>query len=117
MKLIQGNDTISVDELKLMSAKMFESLVKAVVDIEKQIMIVDAEMHADQEEVLLKQGSEQSNLWGINLHPDFFGTDEFIEFDSMINIRSSQGNRSRGVENIATQKVIRLLVDKLVRKS
>ena len=49
MKLIQGNETISVDELKIMSAKMFESLVKAVVDIEKQIMIVDAEMHADQE--------------------------------------------------------------------
>lgn len=115
MKLIQRNDTVSVEELKMMSAKMFESLVKAVVDIEKEIMIVDAEMHADEEEILLDQGSEQCNLWGINLHPDFFGTDEFIEFDSMINIRSSQGNRSRGVENVATQKVIRLLVDKLVR--
>ena len=117
MKLIQGDDTITVNELTQMSKKMFESLVKAVVDIEKQIMIVDAEMHADQEEVLLEQGSEQYNLWGINLHPDFFGTDEFIEFDSMINIRSSQGNRSRGVENIATQKVIRLIVDKFVRNA
>ena len=115
MKLIKDNEIISVDELKLMSVKMFESLVKAVVDIEKQVMIVDAEMHADQEEVLLEQGSEQYNLWGINLHPDFFGTDEFIEFDSMINIRSSQGNRSRSVESVATQKVIRLLVDKFVR--
>ncbi len=117
MKLLQGNDTISVDELKVMSAKMFESLVKAVVDVEKKIMVVDAEMHADQEEVLLEQGSEQYNLWGINLHPDFFGTEDFIEFDSMINIRSSQGNRSRGVENVATQKIIRLLVDKFVRAS
>lgn len=117
MKLLQDNETISVDELKLMSEKMFESLVKAVVDIEKKIMIVDAEMYADQEEVLLEQGSEQCNLWGINLHPDFFGTDEFIEFDSMINIRSSQGNRSRSVENVATQKSIRSLVDKFVKKS
>jgi hypothetical protein len=83
---------------------MFESLVKAVVDIEKQIMIVDAEMHADQEEVLLEQRSDQYNLWGINLHPDFFGTDEFIEFDSMINIRSSQGNRSRGIEKMLQLK-------------
>ena len=48
-------------------------------------------------------------------YQNFFGTDEFVEFDSMINIRSSQGNRSRGVENVATQKVIRLLVDKFVR--
>jgi hypothetical protein len=54
VKLLKENDTISVDELKLMSAKMFEKIVKAVVDIEKEIMIIDAPMHADQEFFLLE---------------------------------------------------------------
>ena len=54
MKLIQGNDTISVDELKIMSSKMFEKIVKAVVDVEKEIMLIDAPMHADQEFLLLE---------------------------------------------------------------
>jgi hypothetical protein len=60
---------ISASELTEMSEKMFGELVKAVVDIEKEIMIVDAELHSDQESLLLEQGSEQKNLWGINLYP------------------------------------------------
>ena len=105
---------ISLAELKVMSEKMFGGLVKAVVDVEKNIMVVDATMHADQEEFLLHLGSQQENLWGINLHPDQFGTDRFIEFDSMINVRPSQNNRSRGVENQIIQKQIILIVQKWV---
>lgn len=84
---------ITLDELKKMSDKMFGGLVKAVVDIEKEVMVVDAELHADQEEVLLDAGSEQHNLWGINIYP-FKDFSEMIEFDSMINVRPSDGNRS-----------------------
>ena len=78
---------------------MFARLVKAVVDIEKEIMIVDAELHADEELMLLDHGSEQKNLWGINLYPDRIGNDNWIEFDSMINLRPSWGNKSRGVDD------------------
>ena len=90
-------DAITIKELKKMSEKMFGGLVKAVVDIEKKIMAVDAELHADEEYMLLEQGSQQEYLWGINLYPDKMGTDDFIEFDSVINLRPSIGNRSRGV--------------------
>lgn len=65
---------ISCSELKKMSEKMFDGLIKAVVDIEKEIIVVDAEMHSDEEEYLLEQGSKQENLWGINLYPSHFGT-------------------------------------------
>ena len=58
----------------------------------------------------------QSNLWGINLHPDKYGTPEFVVFDSIINLRPSQGNRSRSVENIEIQKKIRSIVDRLVKQ-
>lgn len=106
--------TISLNELKKMSAKMFDNLVKAVVDIEKEIMVVDASLHADEEYFLLENDSKQEHLWGINLFPDEFGKDEFVVFDSMINLRPGQGNRSRGVENPEIQKRIKKIVKKLV---
>lgn len=106
--------SISVSELEEMSKKMFEKLVKAVVDVEKDIMVVDASFHADQEEFLLDLGSSQENLWGINLIPNKFGEDGFVVFDSMINMRPIWGNRTRGVEDPSIQKRIRQIVNKRV---
>lgn len=108
-------DKITVTELKKMADKMFGKLVKAVVDIEKEIMVVDAEMHSDEEELLLENGSEQNNLWGINLHP-FENEDKFIEYDSMINLRPSWGNRTRGVDDAKIREQIVKIVNKLVQK-
>ena len=106
--------TISIMDLSEMAEKMFERLVKAVVDIERGIMVVDAGLHADEELLLLDSGSEQKNLWGINLHLVKFGSEEFIGFDSMINLRPRDGNRSRSVDNPVTQEQIRRIVNKLV---
>jgi len=95
---------------------MFGDLVKAVVDIEKEIMVVDAELHADEESILLEQGSNQEDLWGINIYPEFVGDKRWIEFDSMINFRPSWGNRSRSVDDPKIQKRIINIVNKLVTK-
>ncbi|MFA7319509.1 MAG: DUF5674 family protein [Parcubacteria group bacterium] len=113
MKLIK--DEITIDELREMSGKMFGNLVKAVVDIEKKIIAVDADLHADEEALLLENGSAQKDLWGINFYPELTGED-FVEFDSMINLRPAQGNRSRGVDDVEIQKEILAVVDKLVKK-
>lgn len=113
MKIIQ--DKITLEELKEMSAKMFGNLVKAVVDVEKRIMTIDGELHADEESLMLANGSKQNNLWGINIYPDTSGGD-FIEFDSMINLRPAQGNRSRGVEDENTRKQIVEIVNSLIIK-
>lgn len=111
MKLIDKK--ITVGELKEMSDRMYGGLVKAVVDIEKEIMMVDASMHADLEALLLERGSKQEDLWGINFYPVLAGED-FLEFDSMINIRPSQKNLSRYVEDEKIRKRIRNVVEKLV---
>ena len=113
MKLIAKGEKISRDELRQIAEKMFGNLVKAVVDVEKGIMAVDADLHADEEAFLLNEGSEQKNLWGINLYPEMEGED-FVEFDSMINLRPSQNNRSSGVENLEIRKKILEIVDTLV---
>lgn len=107
MKIV---DKISVAELKEMAEKMFGELVKADVDIVKRIVIIDMPMHYDGEQELLQKGSKQQDIWGINLHPDDFGTDDFIEFDSMINIRPSQGNPSRDVLDEAVRTKIKEII-------
>ena len=114
MQLIQ--DKVSIDELNKLSQKMFGKLVKAVVDIEKEIMAIDAELHVDLESLLLDHESEQDFLWGINLHPTKVSTQDFVEFDSMINIRPIAGNSSRYVEDPKIRQKIIQIVDKLVAK-
>lgn len=113
MKII---DKISVKELKEMAEKMYGTLVKADVDIVKKIVIVDMEMHADGEAELLENGSRQEDLWGINLHPDKFGSDDFIEFDSMINIRPHQRNPSRDVLDDGVRTQIRDIIIGIVHE-
>ena len=111
MQLVEKQ--ISREELKKMSEKMYERLVKAVVDIEKSLMVVDAGLHSDQEALLLSEGSLQENLYGINIYPE--RDDDFmIEFDSMINLRPGFGNRSSGVDNSEHQQKIKIIVSRLV---
>lgn len=115
MKIVTVKDPISLDELRQLAASRFGDFVKAVVDLERRIVIVDAELHADQEAEFLADGSRQQDLWGINLYPDFPEAD-WLEFDSMINLRPSFGNRSRGVDDPATRARITALVRETVRR-
>lgn len=113
MKIV---DKISVKELKEMANNMYGTLVKADVDVAKKIVIVDMEMHVDGEQELLESGSSQQDLWGINLKPEKYGTDEFIEFDSMINIRPRQNNPSRDVLDRDVREQIIQIVKRVVHE-
>lgn len=105
---------IKHSELNAFLPGYFGDMIKAVVDVKKGILGLDAELHADIEKELLKQGSNQSDLWGINLYPEMEGED-FIEFDSLINIRPHQGNRSRDVLDPSMRKQIFDLVNNLIQ--
>lgn len=100
-------------ELRTIAGEQFGDFVKAVVDVQRGVMAIGADLHADEEALLIQQGARQTDLWGINLYPDQ-PSDELIEFDSMINVRPSQGNRSRGVDDVAIQQLIRDVVGRLV---
>lgn len=105
---------ISIDELKQMAKGRFGNFIKAVVDVEKGIMVVDADLHADEEAALLADGSNQANLWGINIYPELSKSD-WIEFDSMINLRPMHGNRSRSVDSAEIREKISNIVEKFVK--
>jgi len=107
-------EAIDIKELIKIGQEGFGDLIKAVVDIEKEIMAIGGELHADEEAILLSSGSKQENLWGINLYPQKKDED-FIEFDSVINLKPSQGNRSRGIENPQIQKRIKEIVERLIK--
>ncbi len=108
-------DKITIEELAGMSKKMFGNLVKAVVDVEKEIMAVDGELHSDEQELLIEKGSQYGNLWGINIYPEI-KNENWIEFDSLINLKPALGHRTRSVENQEIREKIIKIVNKLVKK-
>lgn len=113
MEVVSVKKKTSRERLLKHAKALFGNFVKAVVDVEKEIIAFGGELHADGVALLIQKGSEQKNLWGINLYPELTGED-WLEFDSMINLRPSQGNRSRGVEDRRIREKIRKIVDKLV---
>lgn len=109
------NEKILLAELKQLAQNKFGNFVKAVVDIKKGIIAIDAELHADEEQMLLENGSKQEDLWGINIYPDE-NRENWIEFDSMINLRPAQGNLTRSINSPEIQAKIREIVNKMIQQ-
>ena len=107
------NTPVTLEELRRLAADQFGDFVKAVVDVGRGVMAIGGELHADEEATLLDEGARQADLWGINLYPDR-PVEEMVEFDSMINVRPSQSNRSRGVEDPTVRRHIQVIVERLV---
>lgn len=114
MDVLLVDKPITRQQLKDVAQEIYGDMVKAVVDVEKGIMAMSGELHADEEAFLLERHSRQENLWGINLYPERELMD-MIEFDSMINIRPRQNNRSRVVEDELVRKRIIEVVRTLVQ--
>lgn len=111
LKLV--NQKISEEELKKIAQETFGDMVKAAVDVEKGIMALGGELHADGEALLLEQGSQQENLWGINIFPER-PKENFIEFTSLINIRPSEGQRAMEIQDEGIKEKIKTIVDQLI---
>jgi hypothetical protein len=104
---------IAPAELARLAALFFEDMVKYVVDLERRVVAVGGELHADGEALLIEEGSDQRDLWGANYYPGR-GEDGCIEYTSLINIRPGQGNRSMEVEDPGVRERIRALTFELI---
>jgi uncharacterized protein DUF5674 len=113
MRRVTESQPISLEEVRTLAAQRFGDMIKGVVDLKRGILLLDADLHADEEASLLADGSNQADLWGINLYPNLTG-DDWLEFDSMINLRPSIGNRSRGVDDSATRAAIAGFISRVV---
>jgi len=106
-------EKVPLNHIRELARATFGDMVKIVVDVGQKIMAAGGEMHADCEEILLKDGSKPENLWGANLYPDSSG-DDFIEYQSLINIRPKAGNRSMEIEDEEVRDSVKKVIDSLV---
>lgn len=99
-------EKITPERVREHAQATFGDMVKVVVDIERDIMAIGGELHSDAEAVLLGDGSKQADLWGANIMMDL-PNGENIEYNSLINIRPSQQNRSRDIQDPAIRERVR----------
>lgn len=104
---------VSLDYVRDLAQNWYGEMIKAVADVDNRLIAIDAELHSDLERMLLENGSRQESLWGVNIYPDLDGKD-FVEFDSLINIRPRQNNRSRGVEDPQIREKIVSVVNEYI---
>lgn len=93
--------------------RFFEDMVKYVVDVERGVIALGGELHADAEAVLLEHGSRQQDLWGANYYPGR-GPDGCIEYTSLINISPARGNRGMEVADPTVREAIRSATHRLI---
>ncbi len=100
---------ITPDKLKEVALDL-DGYIKFVVDIERGVMTAGGVRHVEGEEILLKDGSKQQDLWGGGYDLE----SGEMDFDSMINIRPAQGNTSREVLDLEIRKAVEEIVRKLL---
>lgn len=103
------DEKITQDQLKN-TALDLEGYVKFVVDIKREMMTAGGVRHVEGEEILLKNGSKQEDLWGGGYDLE----SGEMDFDSMINIRPTQGNSSREVLDPDVRKKVEVIARKLL---
>ena len=106
-------EPISIDEVEAIAQEFYRTMVKGVVDIEKEIIALGGEYHIDANNRLVEEGSLQPHIWGFNVHLDREGND-WIEYTSLINIRPAAGNRGMLIRDQELQKRVREIVERLI---
>ena len=103
------------EELRRLVDEGFGDMVKYVVDVERGIVAVGGQLHADAEAALLTSGSRQEALRGANYYPGT-GKDLCIEFTSLINIRPAQSNPGMEIADPTICDKVRDLTYRLIGK-
>ena len=112
IKIVEGK--ITREELKNIAEETFKDMLKATVDIKKGSMAVGGELHIDSNDLLIKSGSNQTDVWGLNIYPEKEG-EEFLEFNSLINIKPTHGNRSADIQNDVIKTKIASIVSEHIQ--
>ena len=113
--ILVTSEPIPRDDLARLVELYFRDMVKFVVDVERGVIAVGGELHADAEALLLEDGSRQADVWGGNYYPGR-GEEHCLEYTSLINIRPSRGNASMEIESEEVQARVRSIVFELIGK-
>jgi len=114
--IIVTDKKIGKKELKEQCDRWFGDMVKIVVDIEREILGIGGELHADGEEALIREGSLSKNIWGINFYP-WNHPDHRIDYTALINIRPHDDNPSMDIMDEAVKIKIKAIVEEMVLRT
>jgi len=103
-------ETATPEQIEEMSLPYEGLIIKLAVDVSNEILAGGGELHADCEQVLLKAGSRQEDIWGADWYPEV----KRVGFESLINIRPRQQNRSMEIQNPALRERIDTIVRQLM---
>jgi hypothetical protein len=113
MDILIVTKPISLDKVKALAKICYGTMVKGVVDVEKGIMALGGEFHRDANDAIIESGSKQTNIWGFNIYP-FKKKENWLEYNSLINIRPAQSNSSMDITDQKLREIIRGIFEKLI---
>ena len=94
------------EEIKKISAELYP-YIKTVIDVEKEVCSAGANRHFESEQILLKEGSKQKNLWGGGIDLET----KTIDFNSFINIRPNDNNTSNEIQDATIREKYKKLTE------
>jgi len=103
-------ESVTPEQITEMSEVFERLLIKLAVDVERGILAGGGELHADCEQVLLKDGSRQEDIWGADWYPN---TGE-VGFEALINIRPRQQNYGMEIQNPGLRTQVETVVRRLM---
>lgn len=101
-------ESVTTEQIKQMTEQFGSNFIKLVVDVNREILAGGGELHADCEQALLEDNSQQVDIWGADWHPETRN----VTFESIINIRPRQQNFSMEVQDPA----LRSRIEKIIRE-
>ena len=107
---------ISIDEVKEIAKEFYKTMIKGVVDVEREIIVLGGEYHMDANVIILENGSKQENVWGFNINLyENNDSDQWIEYISLINIRPLQKNKSMEVQDENIRRKMKHIITKKIK--
>ena len=107
--IVLTSEELDPAEVRRLAQAFFRDMVKVVVDVRRGRAAVGGELHADGEQLLLDEGSEQVDLWGANYYPGR-GPEGYLEFTAMINVRPAHGNTGMEIRDLDVRRLVRDVV-------
>ena len=107
-------DKITLGEIREIAKEFYVSMIKGVVDIEKEIVAFGGEYHADANEILIENGSLQSDVWGFNIYFER-PKDSWIEYVSLINIRPQANNLEMEIKDKDIRKRMKTIINSKIK--
>jgi hypothetical protein len=97
-------------QIKELTERFIEDMIKVAVDIKEEVVAAGCSLHADAEQLLLKNGSQQKNIWGANYFP-FKKEGQRLEYSALMNIRPRQSNPSQLIQNKSIREKVKNIME------